>query len=156
MASAKRFEELIVWQKSRELTREIYQETRDWKDYGLRDQIRRAAVSVLSNIAEGFERGSNTELIQFLYIARGSAAEVRAQLFVALDTGYVERLTFNRLTDHAEAASAMLYKFIESVKSSKFKGSKFKTQKDTELQEFNQFLADVVAGRRPASDIDTL
>src|SRR3989344_2512313 len=117
MATAKRFEELLVWQRARELVRAIYKETADWRDRGLQDQIRRAAVSVLSNIAEGFERGSNVELVQFLYIARGSCAEVRAQLYVALDAGYVERSTFNRLTDHAEAVSSMLYKFIESVKT---------------------------------------
>lgn len=93
MSSAQRFEDLVVWQRARELTREIYKLTIDWRDFGLHDQIRRASVSVLSNIAEGFERGSNVELIQFLYIARGSCGEVRAQLVVALDAGYVQRLT---------------------------------------------------------------
>lgn len=149
MATAKRFEELAVWQRARELARDIYKETADWRDRSLQDQIRRAAVSVLSNIAEGFERGTNIELIQFLYIARGSCAEVRAQLYVALDAGFVERSTFNRLTDHAEAVSSMLYRFIESVKSSRFKGSKFKRTPDPELEKFKKYLADVVAGKNP-------
>jgi len=84
--AVKYFEDLEVWKEARRLTNEIYGATRNdgfSKDFGLRDQIQRAAVSIMSNIAEGFERGGNQEFIQFLYIAKGSCGEVRAQLHVA-------------------------------------------------------------------------
>ncbi|MEA2084022.1 MAG: four helix bundle protein [Thermodesulfobacteriota bacterium] len=88
MAKIGKFEDIEAWKKARELTKEIYVISNEGpfaRDFGLRDQVRRAAVSVMSNIAEGFDRGGNRELIQFLYIAKGSAAEVQAQLYVALD-----------------------------------------------------------------------
>ena len=88
MAKITRFEEIDCWRKSRELTKSIHQITlkqRFSRDFGLRDQIRRAAVSVLSNIAEGFERDGDKEFIQFLSLAKGSCGEIRAQLYVALD-----------------------------------------------------------------------
>ena len=84
MTQIRRFEDFIAWQKARELTKEIYLSTRSGefaRDYGLRDQIRRAAVSIVSNIAEGFERGSDREFSQFLVVAKASCAEVRAQLY---------------------------------------------------------------------------
>ena len=83
-----KFEELIAWQKSRELVTAIYKVTNGKefsRDFGLRDQIQRAAVSIMSNIAEGFERAGRAEFHQFLVIAKGSCAEVRSQLYVALD-----------------------------------------------------------------------
>ncbi|MBI2175020.1 MAG: four helix bundle protein [Candidatus Omnitrophica bacterium] len=88
----KYFEDLEVWKEARQLARRVYQITQDTafsRDFGLRDQIRRAAVSVMSNIAEGFERGGYQEFTQFLYVARGSCGEVRSQLYVALDQGYI-------------------------------------------------------------------
>ena len=94
------FQDLIAWQKARTLTAQIYQATAEGKfsrDFGLRDQIRRAAVSVMSNIAEGFERGRPSEFHQFLSIAKGSCAEVRSRLFVALDAGYLPRSQFDLL-----------------------------------------------------------
>jgi four helix bundle protein len=93
-----RFEDLIAWQKARILTRQIYLITSKGdfaRDFGLRDQIRRAAVSVMSNIAEGFERNRPTEFHQYLSIAKGSCAEVRSQLYVALDAGYVSQEVFS-------------------------------------------------------------
>ena len=86
------FEDLEIWKDARALTWEIYQLTRDSKfsnDFALRDQIRRAAVSIMSNIAEGFERGGNQEFIQFLYVAKASCGEVRSQLYVTLDQSYI-------------------------------------------------------------------
>jgi len=86
-----KFEELIAWQKSRELVTAIYKVTNGKefsRDFGLRDQIQRAAVSIMSNIAEGFERAGRAEFHQFLVIAKGSCAEVRSQLYIALDIGY--------------------------------------------------------------------
>ena len=87
MAKVKKFEEIQSWKKARSLTQEVYAETLTGpfsRDFGLRDQMRRAAVSILSNIAEGFERGGDKEFLQFLAIAKGSAGELRAQLYVAL------------------------------------------------------------------------
>ena len=94
------FEDLIAWQKARELTRAIYEVTRMGafaKDYGLSGQIQRAAVSIMSNIAEGFERGKPREFHQFLSIAKASCAEVRSQLYVALDAGHLDKETFHVL-----------------------------------------------------------
>ena len=93
-----RFEDLIAWQKARQLTSAIYRITTQGefaKDYGLRDQIRRAAVSAMSNIAESFDRASRSEFHQFLVIAKVSCAEVRSQLYVALDAGYINQETFD-------------------------------------------------------------
>jgi four helix bundle protein len=89
--AVKNFEDLNVWKQARQLTQEVYRLTKTekfLKDFGLRDQIRRAAISVMSNIAEGFERGGNQEFVQFLYVAKASCGEVRSQLYVALDQGY--------------------------------------------------------------------
>ena len=87
MARIQRFEDIRSWRKSRELTKQIYVITSQGnfkRDFGLRDQIRKASVSIVSNIAEGFERGGDQELIQFLAVAKGSCGEVRAQLYIAL------------------------------------------------------------------------
>ncbi len=101
MATFHRFEEIEAWQLARQLTREVYAMTNLGtfaKDFGLRDQIRRAAVSVMSNIAEGFERRGNREFARFLSIAKGSAGEVNSQLYVALDQNYIEPIVFERLS----------------------------------------------------------
>jgi len=106
-----RFEDLIAWQKARELNREIYLLTNTGafaKDFGLRDQIRRAAVSITSNLAEGFERGGRAEFHQFVVIAKASCAEVRSQLYTALDVGYLGQEEFNRLNKMAEEVSRII------------------------------------------------
>jgi four helix bundle protein len=111
MTKITRFEDLIAWQKARELTKEIYFITSRGefaKDYGLRDQIRRAVVSIMSNIAEGFDRGGRAEFHQFVVIAKGSCAEVRSQLYVAHDTGYISKEEFNRLNDMTLELSRVL------------------------------------------------
>ena len=100
MKKIKHFEELIAWQKARELTKQIYSTTNRGpfaKDFGLRDQIRKASVSIMSNLAEGFERGGRAEFHQFVVIAKGSCAEVRSQLYVALDAEYVTQEQFEVL-----------------------------------------------------------
>ena len=89
-----RFEDIEAWKEARTLVKEIYQFFGDVKDYGFRDQIQRAAVSVMSNIAEGFDRGSNREFIKFLIIARGSVSEVRSLGYAALDIGYIDCLLY--------------------------------------------------------------
>lgn len=127
MAKIERFEDIEVWQKARGLSKAIYAVTGDGafaRDFGLSDQIRRAAVSVMSNIAEGFERGSNKEFIQFLYIAKGSAGEVRAQLYVALDQGYIDQNGFNSLKRDVSEISRMISGLITYLSRSNFKGEK--------------------------------
>ncbi len=99
-----KFEDLIAWQKARKLTSEIYKVTSREKfarDFGLKDQIRRAAVSCMSNLAEGFERGGMVEFHRFLVIAKGSCAELRAQLYVAMDIGYIDAALFGSLITQA-------------------------------------------------------
>lgn len=119
MATIERFEEIEAWQKARELTKSIYQITADglWnRDYGLRDQIRRAAVSIMSNIAEGFERGGTAEFGRFLTMAKGSSGEVRCQLYVALDVGYIDQQAFDQLRASAERTSSMIAGFANYLK----------------------------------------
>lgn len=113
------FEDLEVWKESRRLTQRIYQLTKNEnfsKDFALRDQIRRAAVSVMSNIAEGFERGGNTEFARFLDIAKGSCGEVRSQMYVAKDQGYVDDNIFAETTRVASELARMLATFAARLR----------------------------------------
>jgi four helix bundle protein len=124
----KNFEDLEIWKDARALTRGIYELTRDAKfskDFGLRDQVRRAAVSIMSNIAEGFERGGNQEFIQFLYVAKASCGEVRSQLYVALDQCYVEQKDCDDANGSLRRLSIMINNLIEYIRRSGMKGSKF-------------------------------
>jgi four helix bundle protein len=119
MAFYKNFEELPVWKNSRELTTQIYKLTKNSKfrrDFSLVDQIRRCSISISSNIAEGFERGSKKEFIQFLYIAKGSAGELRSQLYTALDLGYIDKVMHQTFLTQAESLSRQLAAFITSIK----------------------------------------
>ena len=100
MPTAERFQDLVAWQKARSLTREIYAATRASefaKDRGLADQVRRASVSLMANLAEGFERRRRTEFFRFVEIAKASCAEVLSHLHVALDAGYLSQPEFDRL-----------------------------------------------------------
>lgn len=111
MPTVKRFEELECWRKSRELTKAVYGITSrgDFgKDFGLKDQIRRASVSVMLNIAEGFARGTDREFRQFLVQAHGSCAEVQTGLYVAVDQSYVDGETFRTLYESTEEVSKMI------------------------------------------------
>ena len=128
MSTILRFEDIEAWQKSRILTREIYAVTSagDFaRDFGLRDQIRRASVSSMSNIAEGFERGGNREFVQFLSNAKGSVGEVRSQLYVALDAGFVSRKKFDELYVHTTDTSRPIGGFMRYLQQSKYRGGKF-------------------------------
>jgi four helix bundle protein len=119
MGKVEKFEDLIAWQKARELTKLIYSVTNQGnfsKDFGLRDQIRRASVSVMSNIAEGFDRGGRPEFHQFVVIAKGSCAEVRSQLYIALDAGYIDKQKFQYLHDLATEVSKILGGLRASLK----------------------------------------
>ncbi len=116
MASFEKFEDLEVWQEARKLVKAIYQATQAGtfaRDQGLRGQIQRAAVSVMSNIAEGFERSGNKEFTHFLYLAKDSAGEVRSQLYVALDLGYFDQKSFTALNGSVLSISKQLSGFIK-------------------------------------------
>jgi four helix bundle protein len=120
MATVKCFEDLICWQKSRELAKFIYRITNSVgfsKDFGLCDQIRRAAVSVMSNIAEGFDRGTRIELINFFFIAKGSCGEVKSQLYVSQDIDYIDTATFREGIKLCDDCSRLIQSFIFKVKS---------------------------------------
>ena len=124
----KNFEELEIWKEARSLTQEIYRLTRDSKfskDFGFSSQIQRAAISVMSNIAEGFERGGNQEFIQFLYVAKGSCGEVRSQLYVALDQGYVDQKVTESLFTVLKRLSVMIKHLIDHLKRSGMRGPKY-------------------------------
>lgn len=135
MSTVQKFEDLICWQKARELAREVYKALKDCKDFGFKDQIQRAAVSVLSNIAEGFERGTQAELLNYLFIAKGSAGEVRAQSYVALDAGYLNVATFKLLNELAAECSRLVHNFSLSVKGSDQRGLQFKSVPKTDSSE---------------------
>jgi four helix bundle protein len=122
MPLIERFEDLIAWQKARELTKVIYDMTEKGKfarDFGLKDQIQRATVSVMSNIAEGFERASRPEFARYLDIARGSCGEVRSQLYVAYDIGYLQKHEFETLRAMAIETSKVIAGLIQTVKNPK-------------------------------------
>ena len=115
MATVERFEDLRIWQTARQLVKEIYSATKQRafrRDFALRDQITRAATSAMSNIAEGFERGSRKEFVQFLNIAKGSNGEVRSQLYVALDQEYLDNQAFESLRHAALSLSRQIASFI--------------------------------------------
>jgi four helix bundle protein len=122
MSNTKRFEDLIIWQKARALTKAIYKATKSGafaKDFGLAGQMQRSAVSAMSNIAEGYERGGRAEFHQFLSIAKSSCGEVRSQLYVALDVGYLQQSDFEKLKSQAEEISRMIGKFQSAVHQQK-------------------------------------
>jgi four helix bundle protein len=110
-----KFEDIISWQKGIELSSIIYDIFRNNRDYGFRDQIQRAAVSVSNNIAEGFERQSNKELSKFLYIAKGSAGEVRSMLHIAIKLNYITKGQFDDLQNRCTEISRLLSGFIKSI-----------------------------------------
>ena len=127
----KNFEDLEIWKDARVLTREIYQLTRDSKfarDFALRDQIRRAAVSIMSNIAEGFEREGNQEFIQFSMSPKASCGEVRSQLYVALDQSYVAPKDCDDASKSFRRLSIMISNLIAYLKCSGLKGSNIPRQ----------------------------
>ena len=134
------FEDIISWQKSQYLAKLIYELFRNNKDYGFKDQIQRASVSVMSNIAEGFESGTRQEFLNYLYIAKGSAGEVRAQLYVALDAGYLNTETFKHLNNLAVECSKLTSNFTTGLKNSEFKGLQHKKEHRKGMSETNKMI----------------
>jgi four helix bundle protein len=130
MASFRSFEEIDAWKKARELTRRVYDVTAKGafaRDFGLRDQLRRACVSIMSNVAEGHGRGGRKEFLQFLSMAQGSANEVCSHLYVALDLGYIDDEQFRVLTGLAQENARLIGGLVRYLRTTEIKGSKFKT-----------------------------
>ncbi len=135
MARIERFEDMQVWRLTRAMVRDIYAATSRGgfaRDFALRDQMRRAAVSVLSNIAEGFERGGNREFIHFLYIAKGSAGELRAQMYVVQDQGYMSGAERDVIGRQLEQVSKQLRGLIDYLRGSDLKGERFHVSEEAE------------------------
>lgn len=121
MATIERFEDIKAWQEARELTKRLYELTGTGafaRDFALRDQIRRSSISILSNIAEGFERGGDKEFTRFLYIAKGSCGEVRAQLCIARDVGYLADQDYQPMIEQCQRISKMLSSLITYLQNS--------------------------------------
>ncbi|MEW6374615.1 MAG: four helix bundle protein [Thermodesulfobacteriota bacterium] len=138
----KSFEELPVWQKARELVRYVYDLTKKEpfsRDFSLVDQIRRASTSVMYNIAEGFERGSNVEFIQFLYISKGSAGETRTQFYVAIDQDYITTKEFEKGLSLCKDVSGQLSGLIDYLKGSRLKGEKFRKEYKSMREKVEEF-----------------
>jgi four helix bundle protein len=135
MAKIERFEDIEAWKKGRELRKSIYACSKIGKfatDYGLRDQIRRASISITSNIAEGFEREGNREFLQFLANSKGSCGEVRDQLYVALDEQYITKEQFQALYQGALEVSRIISGFMKYLRQTEMRGNKFKTRAEPE------------------------
>ena len=129
MGKIERFEDIECWKKARELTSLVYAVSSDGKfahDYGLRDQLRRASISILSNIAEGFERDGDKEFLQFLSSAKGSCGEVRAQLYVALDQHYITDEQFKLFRERAVEISRMISGMMNYLRQSEMRGRKYR------------------------------
>jgi four helix bundle protein len=124
MSRIEKFEDIEVWKISRELVNDVYRMTRAIpfsRDFGLRDQLQRASVSIMSNIAEGYERGSNKEFVQFLFIAKASAGEVRSLSYVSYDQKYIDEESFMNLSLRAAIISRQIKGFIVYLQKSAIK-----------------------------------
>ena len=110
-----KFEDIIGWQKSKELTIDVYQQFRSCRDFSFKNQIERASVSIMNNIAEGFERKSDKEFKHFLFIAKGSCGEVRSMLYLALELGYISKNDFEKFYNLSIEISKLLSGFIKTL-----------------------------------------
>lgn len=129
MATITRFEDLDAWKIARELTREVYRVSSIGafaKDFGLRNQIQKASVSIMSNVAEGFERDGNREFCNFLSIGKGSAGEVKSQLYVALDQNYISEPDFQLIYGKATENGRVISGLMNYLRQSDLKGLKFR------------------------------
>ena len=131
MATVKRFEDLEIWQKSRELCKyveTIIENGQFRHNFSLIDQMRRSSGSIMDNIAEGFERGGNKEFTHFLFISKGSTGELRSQSYRAHDNGYLTDTEFDHLLSESNSLSERIGKFISYLKKSDYTGTKFKKE----------------------------
>ena len=113
-----KFEDIEAWKESRLLVKEIYSYFRNIKDYSFRDQMQRASLSIMSNISEGFDRGTNREFIQFLTVARGSVSEVKSLTYAALDIRYVDKDAFNGISERCLKLTNLINGFIRYLRNS--------------------------------------
>lgn len=111
-----KFEDLQVWKEGIRLAVDIYKSLKDCKDYSIRDQMQRSSISIPSNIAEGFERQTNKEFIQYLHIAKGSCAELRTQIYLSIEVDIVEKTSGKNLLERTRKLSTMLFKLIKTRK----------------------------------------
>jgi four helix bundle protein len=114
----KKFEDIEAWKEARDLFKEIYNYFAHVRDLSYKGQIQRAALSIMSNIAEGFDRGSNKEFIQFLVIARGSVSEVKSLSYAALDIGYIDHAVFKKIHERCFKLKNLINGFIRYLKNS--------------------------------------
>ena len=143
MATIQKFEDLIMWQRSRELVRFIYEISKYQnfeRDYGLQDQIRRASVSVMSNIAEGFDRGTKQEFLNYLFIAKGSCGEVKSQLYIAHDIGYIDISKFQKGIGLSDEVARLIQSFVSKLKQGGEIGLQYKIEDGA--KDFNAWLTE--------------
>jgi four helix bundle protein len=129
VAAFKRFEEIESWKRARKLTNRIYQLSNEGsfaRDFTLKDQIRRACISIMSNIAEGYDRSGTKEFVQFLATAKGSAAEVRCQLYIAFDQGYIDEADFTHLCRSTVETQSLIGGLMNYLRRSGYKGNKYR------------------------------
>ncbi|MEK7496985.1 MAG: four helix bundle protein [Patescibacteria group bacterium] len=145
MATIQKFEDLICWQRARELANFIFDITDQvqFKDFDLKRQIRRAAVSPLSNIAEGFDRGTKNEFIDALFIAKGETGEVRAQFYISFDRGFINEAVLNKGLGLTNEVSRLIQSFVDKVKGSALAGQQFKRVNNQD-QEFDEYLKQIL------------
>ena len=140
MATFQSLEEIEAWKKARELTREIYAISKQGsfcRDFALRDQIRRASVSIMANIAEGFERSGTAEFVQFLAVAKGSTGEAISHIYVAADQVYITKEEGDHLLGLAGETSRMIGGLMTYLRKSGIRGAKFKLTRNPKLQTRN-------------------
>lgn len=111
-----KFEDIIAWQKAKNLTIKVYKTFENTKDFNFKNQIERATVSIMNNIAEGFDRQTKKEFRQFLYIAKGSCAEVKSMLYLAKDLNKIDNIVFDNLYKDTEQISKLIFGFINTLK----------------------------------------
>jgi four helix bundle protein len=129
MNRIEKFEDIVAWQKARGMTKEIYACTKVGafaRGFGLRDQIQRASVSTMANMAEGLECGGDREFIQFLSHSKGSCGEVKSHLYVALDQAYIDPVSFESLYAQADEVARLIFGFMGYLRDSQLHGRKFK------------------------------
>ncbi len=145
MATIQKFEDLICWQRARELANFIFDITdqAQFKDFDLKRQIRRAAISPLSNIAEGFDRGTKNEFIDALFIAKGETGEVRAQLYISFDRRFINEAVLNKGLGLTNEVSRLIQSFVDKVKGSALSGQQFKRVNNQD-QEFDEYLKQIL------------
>lgn len=128
MVTIQKFEDLICWKKARELANFIFDITdkKEFRDFDLKRQMRRASISPMSNIGEGFDRGTQAEFVDALYIAKGEVGEVRSQLYIALDRRYIDMSTLRKGLSLTDECSRLIQSFVTKIKQKSHRGLQFK------------------------------